>query len=154
MKEASTPVLDALGFKKNDSLILDKYGNPFTRENYKVEYDMLKVIPEKVALLKEYGIKPSYLHWYMLLGFDPSYTLEDDLERFNMLNDLGCNVFAMVFRDLTGKVYVDSQGRPQQSYIRPLRDWINGYAFRNVKDFTEFDRYQKALEKEKQLTLF
>lgn len=119
----------------------------------KISYDMLKVIPEKVKMLKEFGIKPSHLNFYMLIGFDPSYTLEDDLERFNMLNDLGCNVFAMVFRDLTGKVYVDSQGRPQQAYIRPLRDWINGHAFRNVP-FNEFDRYKKALEKDKQITLF
>lgn len=118
----------------------------------KVSYDMLNVIPEKVKLLNEYGIKPRHLNWYMLIGFNT--TLEEDLARFHMLNDLGCNVFAMVFRDLTGKVYVDSQGRPQAPHVRPLRDWINGHAFRNVKDFNDFDRYQKALEKDKQLTLF
>lgn len=118
----------------------------------KVTYDMLKVIPEKVALLKEYGIKPLHLNWYMLIGFNS--TLEEDLARFNMLNDLGCNVFAMVFRDLTGKVYVDWQGKPQSPHVRPLRDWINGHAFRNVKDFRNFDRYQNALEKDRQMTLF
>lgn len=118
----------------------------------KVSYDMLKVIPEKVALLKEFGIRPSHLNWYMLIGFNT--TLEEDLARFNMLNDLGCNVFAMVFRDLTGKVYVDWQGRPQAPHVRPLRDWINGHAFRTVKNFNDFDRYQKALEKDKQMTLF
>lgn len=118
----------------------------------KVSYDMLKVIPEKVALLKEYGIKPRHLNWYMLIGFNT--TLEEDLMRFHMLNDLGCNVFAMVFRDLTGKIYVDWHGKPQAPHVRPLRDWVNGHAFRNVKNFFEFDRYQKALEKDKQMTLF
>lgn len=118
----------------------------------KVTYDMLKVIPEKVALLSEYGVKPRHLNWYMLIGFNTS--LEEDLARFHMLNDLGCNVFAMVFRDLTGKIYVDSQGKPQQPHVRPLRDWVNGHAFRNVKDFKDFDRYKKAIEKDKQLTLF
>jgi hypothetical protein len=118
----------------------------------KVEYDMMKVIPEKVKMLKEYGIRPSHLNWYMLIGWNTS--LEEDLMRFHMLNDLGCNVFAMMFRDLTGKIGVDGQGRPQAPHVKPFRDWVNGFGFRTVKNFNDFDRYQKALKRTDQLEMF
>lgn len=144
---ASNQVLDSLGFKRVGTQIFDDKGNLFEKNELKVEYDMLEVIPEKVRMLKEFGIKASHLNWYMLIGFDPSYTVADDLERFHLLNDLGCNVFAMVYRDLTGIPYVNAKKQPQPYYIRPLRDWINGHAFRNVVNFFEFDRYQKAMEK-------
>lgn len=117
----------------------------------KVEYDMMKVIPEKVRMLKEFNIRPSHLNWYMLIGWNTN--LEEDLMRFHMLNDLGCNVFAMLFRDLTGKVGVDGQGKQQPIHVKPLRDWINGHAFRNVK-FNDFDRYKKALKASNQLSIF
>jgi hypothetical protein len=115
----------------------------------KVEYDMMKLIPEKVAQLKEHGVLPSHLNWYMLIGWNT--TLEEDLARFHMLNDLGCNVFAMMFRDLTGKVRVDWKGNPQAPHVKPFRDWVNGYGFRKVKNFFEFDRYKVALKKQDQL---
>lgn len=117
-----------------------------------ISYDMLKTVPEKVKILKEYGIKPRHLTFYMLIGFDT--TLEEDLERFHMLNDLGCNIYAMMFRDLNGKVKVDGKGKQQESHVQPFRDWVNGHAFRTVKNFNDFDRYKKALEMDKQLVLF
>lgn len=129
--------------------LIKKKRDPVTKEL--IQYDMMKVVPESVKMLKEYGIPPSHLTFYMLIGFDT--TLEEDLMRFNMLNGLGCNVFAMMFRDLNGKRNVDGKGNPQGIYVKPLRDWINGYVFRNVK-FEEFDRYTKALEKAKQMTMF
>jgi hypothetical protein len=118
----------------------------------KVEFDMMKVIPEKIKLLREFGILPSHLNWYMLIGWNT--TLKEDLMRFHMLNDLGCNVFAMMFRDLTGKIGVDGQGKPQLPHVKPFRDWVNGHGFRTVKDFREFDRYKKALEASKQMSIF
>lgn len=129
--------------------LIKKKRDPVTGEW--ISYDMLKVVPEKVKMLKEYGIPAYHLTFYMLIGFDT--TLEEDMARFNMLNDLGCNVYAMMFRDLNGKVGVDGKGNKQSVHVRPLRDWINGHAFRNVP-FNEFDRYQKALDSEKQLRLF
>lgn len=119
--------------------------------NQWVSFDMLKVVPEKVKMLADAGIPPSHLTFYMLIGFDT--TLEEDMMRFNMLNDLGCNMYAMVFRDLNGKINVDGKGNPQGVWVKPLRDWINGHAFRNVK-FDEFDRYLIAKEKAKQMSLF
>ena len=116
-----------------------------------VSYDMLKVVPEKIKMLQNFGVKPYQLTFYMLIGFDT--TLEEDMARFNMLNDCGANVYAMMFRDLNGKIGVDGKGNPQGVWVKPLRDWINGHAFRNVS-FQDFDRYQKALEDQKQLKLF
>ncbi|WP_374711521.1 hypothetical protein [Symbiobacterium terraclitae] len=103
-----------------------------------VEYDMLRVVPEKVRMLAETGIPPHHLTFYMLIGFDT--TLEEDLARFYMLHDLGCHVYAMMYRDLRGRNGVDGRGRPQGAWVKPLRDWINGHGFRNVP-FAEFDRY-------------
>ncbi len=116
-----------------------------------VSFDMLNVVPEKVRMLNEYGIPSYQLTFYMLIGFDT--TLEEDMLRFNMLNDLGCNVYAMMFRDLNGKIGVDGKGNPQGVWVKPLRDWINGHAFRNV-NFENFDRYTNALKKQDQLKLF
>lgn len=120
-------------------------------EGKKIEYDMKKIIPEKIKMLREFGIPPSHLTFYTLIGFDT--TLEEDLERFNTLHELGVNIYAMKYRDLTGKVDVDIYGNKQSPHVTPFRDWINGHAFRNVP-FKEFDRYKKALTKEKQLVLF
>lgn len=131
-----------------DQLIKRKR-DPIT--NKIVQFDMLKVVPEKVRLLKGYGIPPSHLSFYMLIGFDT--TLEEDLLRFNMLRELGCDVYAMMFRDLNGKVKVDGKGNPQSPHVQPFRDWVNGHAFRNVK-FENFNRYKKALDKQRQTTLF
>lgn len=113
-----------------------------------VSFDMLKTVPEKVRILKDVGIPPYHLTFYMLIGYDT--TLEEDMLRFNMLNDLGCNVYAMMFRDLNGKINVDGKGNPQGIWVKPLRDWINGHAFRNVR-FEEFDRYINAKKAADQL---
>lgn len=129
--------------------IIKRKRDPVTNEW--ISYDMLNVIPEKVRILKDAGIPAQHLTFYMLIGYDT--TLEEDLARFHMLNDLGCNVYAMLFRDLNGKINVDGKGNPQGIWTKPLRDWINGHAFRNVK-FDEFDRYLKAQEKAKQLSIF
>lgn len=116
-----------------------------------IAYDMLKVVPEKVRMLKDAGIPPYHLTFYMLIGYDT--TLEEDMMRFNMLNDLGCNAYAMMFRDLNGKINVDGKGNQQGIWVKPLRDWINGHAFRNVP-FEEFDRYVNAKESAKQMSIF
>lgn len=108
----------------------------------KVEYDMMNVIPERVKILKEYGILPSHLSWYMLIGWNTS--LEEDLMRFHMLNDLGCNVYAMQFQDLNGKINVNGRGNPQSIHVKHFRRWVNGYAFRKCK-FEDFIPYKQDL---------
>ena len=112
-----------------------------------VEYDMLKVIPEKVRMLGEAGVPPHHLTFFILVGFDT--TLEEDLARFHMIHNLGCHGWVQLFRDLKGRPGIDGKGRPQPIHAKPFRDWVNGHAFRNVP-FHEFDRYTK---RQGQLTL-
>lgn len=88
-----------------------------------VTYDMLKVVPEKVKVLTEYGIKPRHLRFYMLIGYNT--TEEEDLARVECLKSLGCEIYPMVFRDLAGRPGVDGSGQPQSFHVRPMRDWLN-----------------------------
>ncbi|WP_027416475.1 hypothetical protein [Aneurinibacillus terranovensis] len=118
----------------------------------KVSFDMMRVVPEKLRLLSEFGIRKRKVTFYMLIGYDT--TLEEDLERFWLLQQYDANVYAMMFRDLNGKVGVDGRGNKQSPHVQPFRDWVNGKAFRNVRNFFDFDRYQSALGKQRQLTLF
>jgi hypothetical protein len=111
-----------------------------------VKYNMLRVVPEKVRMLQATGIPPSHMTFYLLIGFDEG--LDESMARFEMLNGLGCNAYAMLFRDLNGRQGVDGKGHPQGKWCKPLRDWINGHGFRTVP-FAEFDRY---VRKENQLT--
>lgn len=116
-----------------------------------VSYDMMKEVEEKVLLMKEFGIKSSHLNFYMLIGYNT--TEEEDLLRVELLKRLKCQIYPMLYRDLTGKVGVDGKGNPQSFHVRALRDWINSGLYRNTQ-LKEFDRYKKYKEKSKQLTLF
>lgn len=78
---------------------------------------------------------------------------EEDLDRFALLQQYDCNVYAMMFRDLTGKIGVDGRGKPQSAHVKPFRDWVNGKVFRNVP-FEEFDRYQKTKQATDPMTIF
>lgn len=146
-KDPHSPIYTSLQYIDGDMAKITDIDS----DKLKVSFDMLKVVPEKVKMLGEYGIKPSQLTFYTLIGFDTN--LEEDLERFHLLNDLGCNVYAMMFRDLSGRYGVDGKGNPQSPHVRPFRDWVNGHAFRNVP-FYEFDRWNKAQNKQDQISLF
>lgn len=111
----------------------------------RVTFDMLKVVPHKIKMLEDYGISKRKLTFLFLIGYDT--TLEEDLERFWTLQKHDCNVYAMMFRDLTGKINVDGKGNEQSNHVKPFRDWVNGKAFRTVKNFNEFNRYTKSKEK-------
>lgn len=108
-----------------------------------VTYDMLALVPERVQMLKAAGIPAYHLTFYLLLGYDT--TMEEDLVRFHLLHDLGCNVYALIYRPLSGPASRDGKGRPQGYWVKPLRDWINGHAFRTTP-FVEFDRLQRAMQ--------
>jgi radical SAM superfamily enzyme YgiQ (UPF0313 family) len=119
-----------------------------------IRYDMTKEVPEKVKILTEYGIPPHHLSFYMLIGYNS--TEEDDLQRVDILKSLGCEIYPMLFRDLNGKVGVDSRGNPQPFHVRALRDWINSGVYRkqSFKDFDRRDRHKKQREHQNnQLTL-
>lgn len=118
----------------------------------RVSFDMMKVVPHKIEMLKEYGIEKRKLTFYTLIGYDT--TIDEDLERFWTLQKYNSNVYAMMFRDLTGKVGVDGKGNAQSDHVKPFRDWVNGKAFRTVKNFYDFDRYANSKNKSKQISFF
>lgn len=134
-------------------LMIKRKRDPNT--GHPVSYDMLKVVPEKVELLTECGIPPRHLKFYMLIGFNT--TEEEDLARVECLKELGCEIYPMLFRDLTGKISVDGSGKPQSFHVRALRDWIHTGLYRELP-FHQFSRRelrrQQSEEKERQLKLF
>jgi hypothetical protein len=134
-------------------LLIKRKRDPITNEP--VTYDMLKVVPEKVQILTEYGIKPKHLRFYMLIGFNT--TEEEDLARVHCLQSIGCEVYPMVYRDLTGRIGVDGGGKPQSPHVRALRDWINSGVYR-TQPFEQFTRralrFKQRDEQDRQLTLF
>ncbi|PWK10184.1 radical SAM protein [Tumebacillus permanentifrigoris] len=110
----------------------------------RVEYVMSKTVPEQIARLKAHGIPPHHLTFYMLIGFDT--TLEEDMHRFRTLRELGCEVYAMQFRDLNGKNGVDGKGNPQLPHVRHLKKWVNGRGFKACS-FEEFRPYMDEIER-------
>jgi hypothetical protein len=102
-----------------------------------VAYDMLKVVPEKIKQLQEYGIPPKHLYFYMLMGFNT--TEDEDLQRVECLRAAGANITPMVFCDLTGKHGVDGSGKPQSYHVRAMRDWIFTGVYR-TQPFGQFSR--------------
>lgn len=104
-----------------------------------VSYDMTKVVPEKVKMLLSYGIKPSHLHFYLLIGYNT--TEEEDLQRVDILRELGCNIAPMVYKDLTGIHGVDGGGRPQSFHVNAMRDWIFTGVYRS-QPLHEHARYK------------
>lgn len=114
-----------------------------------VSYDMLRVVPEQVRLLTSYGIKPRHLKFYMLMGFNT--TEEEDMARVECLKSLGCEIYPMVYRDLTGNIGVDGSGNPQSFHVRAMRDWIHTGLYRK-QELHDFDRYwiRKRQAEEKQ----
>ncbi|RNB90412.1 DNA cytosine methyltransferase [Brevibacillus fluminis] len=138
-------------FIQADAMKVESIAPANGKERQRVTFDMMKVVPEKLRMLEEYGIRKRKLTFYMLIGYDT--TMEDDLERFALLQKYDSNVYAMMFRDLTGKIGVDGRGRQQASHVKPFRDWVNGKAFRNVP-FEEFDRYDKAKQAADQMNIF
>lgn len=125
----------------NDMMKITEIGS----NKIRVTFDMLKVVPYKIQMLKEFGISKRKLTFLFLIGYDT--TLEEDLERFWTLQKNDCNVYAMMFRDLTGKINVDGKGNEQSNHVKAFRDWVNGRAFRTVTNFHEFDRYEKSKSK-------
>lgn len=120
-----------------------------------VIYDMMKVVPEKVRMLKEYGIPSHHLVFYMLIGYNT--TEAEDLLRVECLKKLGCEIYPMLYRDLNGRVGVDAKLNKQSFHVRALRDWIHSGLYRKVP-FEDLDRREKHKKQREmqdlQFTLF
>jgi hypothetical protein len=76
-----------------------------------------------VTTLREAGIKPYRLMIYMLCGFNT--TFEEDMYRFRVLRELGCDPYVMVYRDVEGKVV---QMDPR---VKHFGRWVNARIYKS-----------------------
>lgn len=66
-----------------------------------------------VAILKKHGIKPYYLTFYMLCGFNTTH--KEDMHRFNVLRELGTWPYVMKYNDRSDDLWLNHFDR-----------WVNG----------------------------
>lgn len=104
------------------------YDRRFTNRMLYFSFDdpaLEPVIREKVALLNAAGIPGSHLMFYVLVGYNTD--LPADLHRVQVLKDLGCDPYIMVWNDHKTPV------------LRRLDRWVNGheryYKFVSWEDF-------------------
>jgi len=86
---------------------------------------MEKSVVNGIQLLKEAGIPPSHLMFYVLVGYNT--TLEEDLHRINLLKQEGVLPFVMPYNFRKDPPYKD------------LARWVNGRYY-NFVDFKDYDQ--------------
>jgi len=96
-------------------------------------------VKEGIKMLKENGVKPYKLMFYVLVGFNT--TQEQDLYRVEMLRDLGVDPFVMPYKDINGfnmdkiisKCGFDNKENYKE-YLKNFARWVNHKAiFKSVK---------------------
>jgi len=65
-----------------------------------------------VALLRKHGIRPRYLTFYMLCGFNTTH--EEDMHRFEVLRELGAWPYVMKYND-----------RQDDPWLNDFDRWVN-----------------------------
>jgi hypothetical protein len=116
----------------------------FAFDSLKIE----KIFREKINILLKY-IKSYHIMIYVLTGFNSSF--EDDIKRFNIIREYGCDPYIMLFNKFKSK-----------SKLRQFARWVNARIY-SVCDFEDYLSYSNAEKKklktvskseEKQLHLF
>jgi len=143
IKVCFTQGLDIRLINEDNAKLLSKvkyYNYKFTVRRLYFAFDWIQlenIIREKVALLNKVGIPSSHLMFYVLCGFNT--TIEEDLHRINVLIELGCLPYVMLYNQLPyhriGK-------------LKELARWVNRRYYKVVK-WEEFDskkRYNKRGE--------
>jgi len=100
------------------------FGSPmyyFAFDNPVIEDDVRR----GVKTLKKHGIKPYYLTFYMLCGFNTTH--EEDMHRFKVLRELGCYPYVMKYND-----------RGDDPWLNDFDRWVNARihkkcSFKNYK---------------------
>lgn len=78
-----------------------------------------------IKTLMDAGINPSRLMFYILVGYNT--TFEEDMYRFNKLNDIGARPFIMLYNNTKDKT------------LRAFARWVNRRYY-NVCSWEEYDR--------------
>jgi len=88
------------------------------------------VVREKVRILVDAGIKPCYLLFYVLVGFNTD--LREDLERVRILQELGARPFIMIYNN-----------RKDNIALRDLARFVN----LNYYKVVDFEKYVPTRKK-------
>jgi len=105
---------------------VDYRDNKFRRKRLYFAFDDPKLEPpiiEKVNLLKKFGIKANQMLFYVLVGYNT--TFDEDMHRFQVLTDLGCLPFIMLYNNT------------RKPLLRKFARWVNKRYYRVCK-FEEF----------------
>lgn len=116
------------------------YNAKFTKRRLYFAFDWTNLEPiirEKVELLKKHGIPPEHLMFYVLCGFNT--TLEEDLHRINVLIELGCLPYVMLYNQLPYH---------RSGILKKLARWINRRYYTIIK-WEDFDWKKTSAYKKK-----
>jgi hypothetical protein len=97
-----------------------------------------QAVKRGVAILKEAGIKPYRLMFYMLCGFGTTW--EEDWHRFEVLRELGCDPYVMTYQDLEGKAV------EQDPRLRHFERWVNARIYKACH-WEDYKPAQEAIAK-------
>ncbi len=84
-----------------------------------------KIFLKGVDKLFKKGIRPRHIMVYMLIGYKKNETIEDIMYRLNILNDLGCVPYPMVYNN-------------ENKELKKFQRWVirHYYKFIDWKDYT------------------
>jgi len=118
LKVCFTQGLDIRLINEENAQLLAKvkyYDNKFKRRRLYFAFDFPELEPiirEKVKILNEAGIPSRHLMFYVLVGYNT--TFEQDFRRFQILNELGCLPFIMIYNN-----------RKDKPILRHFARWVN-----------------------------
>jgi len=119
--------------EENSNLLsqVDYRDNHFRKKRLYFAFDDPKLeqtIIEKVNLLKQHGIKPEEMLFYVLVGYNT--TFDEDMCRFKVLTDLGCLPFIMLYNNT------------RKPLLRKFARWVNRRYYKVVP----FEQFQNGKE--------
>lgn len=132
LKVCFTQGLDIRLITSENAALLSQVGycdRKFSRRCLYFSFDepsLEQVIRDKVAILNAAGIPSSHLMFYVLVGYNT--VLEEDLHRVQVLSELGCDPYIMVWNNHPTKV------------LHRLDRWVNGHdRYYKFVSWEEFD---------------
>lgn len=135
--------LDIRLINKENATLLSKvkfYNHTFRGRTLYFAFDdpkLASIIKKKVKILVDVGIKPYYMLFYVLVGFNT--TLNQDLYRVKLLKDLGVRPFIMIYNN-----------RKDDKKLRDLARWVN-LNFYKVVEFKDYKPNYKRLTTRKKI---
>ena len=114
------------------------YDNHFRRRRLYFSFDwpqLEAIVKEKVGLLQKVGISPKHLMFYVLVGYNT--TFEQDYRRFEVLQELGCLPFIMIYNN-----------RRDKPILRNFARWVNQRYYNHIswRDYDPTKRNRREVE--------